>query len=85
MSAKNEQSYFVFTPHGAIHQRGESVKIALARFLRLNRGMEVLGIFREDLIVKPPRGQGAAPFLAMFNQGELKPRPNPEDFQKPKK
>jgi hypothetical protein len=82
MSAKHEPGWYVFTPHGAESSRGLTAKIALGRYLRTHPGIEVMGIFREDLILKPPRGPGSPPYICMFNQGELKPRPNPEELEK---
>jgi hypothetical protein len=79
MSAKTDQHFYIFTPHGVFPQSGESAKIALNRFMRINPVAEIIGIFREDLIVKPPRGTGAPPYLCMFNAGELRPPPNPEE------
>jgi len=73
----NRITWWVFTKYGAFSEDGDTAKIALNRFQRLHRNWEILGIFRDDLIVKPP-GPGGPPFICTFNQGKLEPQPNPE-------
>lgn len=75
-------SWYVFTPYGAFHQSGETARIALNRFMRIYPGWEIAGIFRDDLIIKPPSDPNGAPFLCMFTAGQLRPKPpieNPAD------
>jgi hypothetical protein len=72
-------SWWVFTPYGAFHEDGDTAKIALNRFQRVHPGWEVAGIFRDDLIIKPPKGAGSPPFLCAFIQGELQPKPQVEE------
>jgi hypothetical protein len=75
MATDTRKNWLVFTAHGAFRQEGESAKIALGRFRRIAPESEVVGIIREDLVVKPPSGPGAVPFLCMFIQGELQAQP----------
>lgn len=77
--------WWVFTPHGAFSQEGPSAKIALNRFQRLHPNWVVAGVFRDDLIIKPPKEPGSPPFVCMFNQGNLQPAPSVEDSVPPPK
>jgi hypothetical protein len=69
--------WWIFTKYGAYSQEGATAKLALNRFQRMHRNWEVMGIFRDDLIIKPP-GTGGPPFVCMFNRGQLESEPNPE-------
>ena len=70
------QDFYVFTPHGVFLISETTALKALRRFVKNNPQTEVLGIFRDELIVKPPTEPGATkPFLCMFVQGKLDPQP----------
>ena len=67
--------WLVFTPHGAFSSEGDTAKIALNRFMRLHPAWEIAGIIRSNLVIKPPEGPGAPPFLCSFIKGRLTPMP----------